>query len=146
TRARLAAVLGELAAAVRAYGRLIEADPGPAGPGGLPAAAPEPLAADLDGHLEQARRRQDELADLLRTDPAQRPDGWPLRGEILAHVDRLRAELQPRRPGRPPRRGRTRRPLQALRDGRSAAVPHAASRARRAARAGSGRPLRRRPD
>jgi uncharacterized membrane protein YgaE (UPF0421/DUF939 family) len=98
TRARLAAVIAELAGAVRAYGQLIEADPEPAD---IPAAfdpEAEPLAAELEDHLEEARRQQDRLADLLRTDPAERPDGWPLRGEILAHVDRLRNELQPGRP------------------------------------------------
>ncbi len=144
TRARLAAVLGELSGAVRAYGQLIEADPEPADPGALPEGAPAALAAELEGHLEEARRRQDELADLLRTDPAQRPEGWPLRGEILAHVDRLRSELQPGRPGPPPRRGPV-RPLQALRDGRSGAVLHAASRARRTAPTGWRQPRRRRP-
>jgi uncharacterized membrane protein YgaE (UPF0421/DUF939 family) len=105
TRARLAAVVGELAGAVRAYGQLIEADPEPVD---FPAASDtgysgtEPIAAELENHLAEAHRQQDWLADLLSTDPAERPDGWPLRGEILAHVDRLRNELQPRRPVRSP--------------------------------------------
>jgi uncharacterized membrane protein YgaE (UPF0421/DUF939 family) len=99
TRARLAAVIAELAAAVRAYGRLIETDPGPAEPA-APAAA-EPIETQLEDHLEEAQRQRDRLADVLRTDPAERPDGWPLRGEILAHVDRLRSELQPVRPAPP---------------------------------------------
>ncbi len=90
TRARLAAVLTELSAAVRAFGQLIEADPT------LTEATPEPIEAELNGHLAEAHRQQDRLADVLRTDPAERPEGWPLRGEILAHVDRLRNELQPR--------------------------------------------------
>jgi uncharacterized membrane protein YgaE (UPF0421/DUF939 family) len=90
TRARLAAVLTELSAAVRAFGQLIEADPT------LAEATPEPIEAELNGHLAEAHRQQDRLADVLRTDPAERPEGWPLRGEILAHVDRLRSELQPR--------------------------------------------------
>jgi uncharacterized membrane protein YgaE (UPF0421/DUF939 family) len=80
TRARLAAVIAELAAGVRAYGQLIEADP---------------LEVGLMDHLEEAQRQQDRLADVLAVDPAERPDGWPLRGEILAHVDRLRSELEP---------------------------------------------------
>jgi Aromatic acid exporter family member 1 len=101
TRARLAAVIAELAAAVRAYGQLIETDPEPVEP--IDPAA-EPVAAKLDDHLEEARRQQDQLADLLRTDPAERPDGWPLRGEILAHVDRLRTELQLARPTAAPDR------------------------------------------
>jgi len=106
-RARLAAVIAELAGAVRAYGQLIEADPEPAD---FPAAADtgaEPLKAELTDHLSEARRQQDRLADLLRTDPAARPDGWPSRGEILAHVDRLRSELQPG----PPAQDQARRPL-----------------------------------
>jgi uncharacterized membrane protein YgaE (UPF0421/DUF939 family) len=101
TRGRLAAVIAELAAAVRAYGRLIETDPSYTAP------SPEPLGAVLEDHLEAAQRQQDELADLLRTDPVQSPDGWPLRGEILAHVNRLRTELQPK--GLPPQ-NQARRP------------------------------------
>ena len=96
TRARLAAVIAELAASVRAYGRLLETDPELTED---PDAQAEPaLSLVLEDHLEEAQRQQDRLADLLATDPAERPDGWPLRGEILAHVDRLRSELQPRRP------------------------------------------------
>ena len=90
TRARLAAVLTELSAAVRSFGQRIEADPT------LTETMPEPIEAELTDHLAEAHRQQDRLADLLRTDPAERPEGWPLRGEILAHVDRLRSELQPR--------------------------------------------------
>ncbi|HEV2254207.1 MAG TPA: FUSC family protein [Streptosporangiaceae bacterium] len=106
TRARLAAVIAELAASVRAYGQLIEADPEPLD---APDAQAEPaLSAALEDHLEEAQRQQDRLADVLATDPAKQPDGWPLRGEILAHVDRLRSELEPR-PLAPP--DETRRPL-----------------------------------
>src|SRR5580698_1898964 len=171
-RARLAAVLGELSAAVRAYGHLVETDGGALARAGLGveadagtevpagvsartglsartgvsaragggartgvsartgvgalagleartgmavrgalaraavrpktvAPAPEPVdtapALELRQHLSEAHRRQDQLADALRTDPGERPDGWPLRGEILAHVDRLRNELDPER-------------------------------------------------
>src|SRR5579863_4448736 len=108
-RVRLAAVIAELAGAVRAFGQLIEADPEPA-----PAAdaAPEPIAAQLEDHLEEAHRQQDRLADALRTDPAERPEGWPLRGEILAHVDRLRSELETKPV---PPQDRTRRPLRMAR-------------------------------
>jgi uncharacterized membrane protein YgaE (UPF0421/DUF939 family) len=96
TRARLAAVIAELAASVRAYGQLIETDREPFD---APDAPAEPaLSLVLEDHLEEAQRQQDRLADVLATDPAERPDGWPLRGEILAHVDRLRSELQPRPP------------------------------------------------
>jgi len=94
TRARLAAVIAELAAGVRAYGQLIEADPEPLDAQDVLA---EPLEVGLMDHLEEAQRQQDRLADVLAVDPAERPDGWPLRGEILAHVDRLRSELEPSR-------------------------------------------------
>jgi hypothetical protein len=92
TRARLAAVIAELSAAVRAYGQLLEAEPVP---GALAEYAAEPITEVLEDHLEEAHRQQDELADLLSTDPAAHPEGWQLRGEILAHVDRLRTELEP---------------------------------------------------
>jgi hypothetical protein len=126
-RARLAAVLGELSAAVRAYGELVEDDgavlanrvranraaadqtwadrtrgnwtrahrAGAVGPD--PARDAQRSIVNLREHLSEAHRRQDQLADVLRTDPDDRPDGWPLRGEILAHVDRLRNELDPER-------------------------------------------------
>jgi uncharacterized membrane protein YgaE (UPF0421/DUF939 family) len=92
TRARLAAVIAELSAAVRAYGQLLEAEPVP---GSLAEFAAEPITEVLEDHLEEAHRQQDELADLLSTNPAEHPEGWQLRGEILAHVDRLRTELEP---------------------------------------------------
>ena len=121
TRAKLAAVLGELSSAVRAYGQVVEAGTDDAGPSEISrqgarsgtvagAAATGPLPR-LERHLAEAHRRQDDLADLLRTDPDERPDGWPLRGEILAHVDRLRTELEPRRP---PERNDSTGPLRAL--------------------------------
>jgi len=110
TRARLAAMLTELAAAVRAYGQLLEAEPVSAG---YSAFAAEPITEALEDHLEEAQRQQDQLADLLSTDPAERPEGWQLRGEILAHVDRLRSELEP---GHLPDPARVKPPLRALRD------------------------------
>ena len=143
TRARLAAVIAELSAAVRAYGQVIEAGPELPGPSGQP--AEPPAMADLEDHLEEAQRRQDKLADLLQTDPTEHPEGWPLRGEILAHVDRLRTELEPaacrsrtapddrcgcRAPGSAPRRRLPRR-----REGRSA-VGTRAGRSTLRARAG----------
>lgn len=92
TRARLAAVIAELSAAVRSYGQLLEADP--VAPEHAAFAA-EPITEALEDHLEEAQRQQDQLADLLSTNPAAQPEGWQLRGEILAHVDRLRTELAP---------------------------------------------------
>jgi len=92
TRARLAAMLTELSAAVRAYGQLLETDPVSAD---FSAFAAEPITEALEDHLEEAQRQQDQLADLLSTNPAGQPEGWQLRGEILAHVNRLRSELEP---------------------------------------------------
>ena len=77
---------------MRAYGQLLEADP--VAPEHAEFAA-EPITEALEDHLEEAQRQQDQLADLLSTNPAGRPEGWQLRGEILAHVDRLRSELEP---------------------------------------------------
>src|SRR6201999_3594536 len=84
TRARLAAVIAELSAAVRNYGQLFEGEPVPRS---LAEVAAEPSTEALEDHLEEAQRQQDQLADLLSTDPAGRPEGWQLRGEILAHVN-----------------------------------------------------------
>ena len=84
TRARLAAVIAELSAAVRAYGQLLEADRCPR-LHRQHAAAGRLFTAALEDHLEEAQRQQDQLADLLSTDPAERPEGWQLRGEILAY-------------------------------------------------------------
>jgi hypothetical protein len=86
TRERLAAVLSQLAAAIRTYGRLVATPP----PGN------ESLESRLDEQLAEAHRRQDELAGIL--EPRGKADGisseWPLRGEILSHVDRLRTGLR----------------------------------------------------
>jgi hypothetical protein len=122
TRGRLAAVIAELAAGVNAYGQLIETGQ-PAGGAVEPLAGP--IADELDDHLEEAQRQQDKLADLLAASPAERPGGWPLRGEILAHLDRLRTELQSERPSpsglprRPPRLRRSRRGRPGQRTGRA---------------------------
>jgi hypothetical protein len=103
TRDRLARVLWELSDALRTFGRLARADV---------TVGQEPLESELEQQLAEAHEQQDQLADLLRADPATRPAGWPLRAEILAHVDRLRTELQADRLPRPqprPRRGPRRR-------------------------------------
>jgi uncharacterized membrane protein YgaE (UPF0421/DUF939 family) len=93
-RSRLAGVLRELSAAVLAYGRLATVHD---------TASREITEADLRGHLDAARDQQDQLSLLLATDPAQRPVGWPLRGELISHIDRLRNELEPADPARPGR-------------------------------------------
>jgi hypothetical protein len=94
-RGRLAAVLTELASAVRDYGRLAtEHD----------AAGREHAEVDLGQHLDAARTQQDLLSESLAAAPAERPVGWPLRGELVSHIDRLRTELDVGRPDRRPRR------------------------------------------
>jgi gas vesicle protein len=99
TRDQLAKVLWELSDAVRTFGRLAGADA---------TVGQEPLESELEQQLADAHEQQDQLADLLRADPATRPAGWPLRAEILAHVDRLRTELQADLLPRPQRRPRRR--------------------------------------
>jgi uncharacterized membrane protein YgaE (UPF0421/DUF939 family) len=82
---RLAAVLTELASAVRVYGRIaVEPDPD----------RRDVSEADLQRHLGDAEARQDQLNELLTTDPAADPAGWPLRGELVSHLDRLRTEVR----------------------------------------------------
>ncbi len=84
TRVQLASVLAKLGEAIRTYGQLVQVTP----------AGSESLESELAASLDEAHRLQDELADLLRPQArAGRPSEWPLRGEILAHVDRLRTGL-----------------------------------------------------
>ena len=84
-RLRLATVLTELAAAVRVYGRLaLEHDP----------SRRHVFETDLQRHLSDAEARQDQLNELLSIDPAADPAGWPLRGELVSHLDRLRTEVK----------------------------------------------------
>jgi hypothetical protein len=86
TRDRLASVLAELSEAIRTYGRLMQTLP----------SGNEPLESELSAHLAEAHRQQDLLAAMLepRTAPEGRNSEWPLRGEILSHVDRLRTGLR----------------------------------------------------
>ena len=102
-RDRLADALAELAAAVRTYGSLATE---------LEAPGHEQLQADLRQHLAAAREKQDQLSELLHTDPAARPVGWPLRGELISHLDRFRTELEAGQPdgSARPRRNRLRLP------------------------------------
>ena len=84
-RRRLADTLRELSAAVRTYGSLAtELDP----------RRHDALKAEVERHLAAARDQQDRLSELLATAPAARPVGWPLRGEVISHLDRLRSELE----------------------------------------------------
>jgi uncharacterized membrane protein YgaE (UPF0421/DUF939 family) len=96
-RGRLATVLRELSAAVTAYGRLATEHG---------ASGHEVLESELDQRLGAAQDQQDRLGELLGSDPAARPVGWPLRGELISQVDRIRSEL---RAGMPERRARLRR-------------------------------------
>ena len=105
-RDQLARVLWQLSAAVRRYGSLAtEHD----------LARHQALESELEEDLAAARQQQDRLSELLGTDPAARPVGWPLRGELISHLDRLRNELQAGKPeSRPRRRARSwRRPRRA---------------------------------
>lgn len=102
TRAHLAAVLTMLAAALRSYGRMART---------LPYGS-EAVKSALTAELDAALQLQDRLAVLL--DPRSKPGDegaaeWPLRGEILSHVDRLRADLaaEPADPGNPAPRAET---------------------------------------
>ena len=85
TRKRLASVLAKLGEAIRTYGRLVQAMP----------ADDESLESALTADFDEAHQLQDELADLLKPRPGDggEPSEWPLRGEILTHVDRLRTGL-----------------------------------------------------
>jgi hypothetical protein len=81
----MAEVLRQLAAALRAYGGLIRADL---------TDGRTPDGTEVERHLEQAREHQDRLAPVLRDAPGEASAGWPLRGEMLVHLDRLTSELQ----------------------------------------------------
>jgi len=99
----LADTLRELAAAVRTYGGLATEFAAP---------GHDRLQAELQQHLAAARDEQDRLAERLDTDPAARPVGWPLRGELISQLDRFRTEFEAGQPdGRTrPRRNRSWRP------------------------------------
>ncbi|HEY2314709.1 MAG TPA: FUSC family protein [Streptosporangiaceae bacterium] len=102
-RHRLAGVLAELGSAVRTYGSLAtELDP----------PRHEQLQAELKQHLAAAHEKQDRLSALLDTDPSARPVGWPLRGELISHLDRFRTELEAGQPdgSARPRRNRLQLP------------------------------------
>ena len=107
-RRRLAGVLAGLAAAVRTYGSLATE---------LKAPGHEQLQAELKQHLAAAHEKQDRLSELLDTDPSARPVGWPLRGELISHLDRFRTELEAGQPdgSARPRRNRLRLPSHVVR-------------------------------
>jgi hypothetical protein len=99
TRECLASVLRQLAAAVRTFGRLVRTD---ALTTQAAEATRQQLETTLIGQLAEARQGQDKLADLLRGEHeaiAQQP-AWPLHGELLTHLSRLREELEVERRAR----------------------------------------------
>jgi len=87
TRTRLAGVLSHLGLTIRTFGQLLQTLP----------SGDMALEEQLEAQLAETHRQQDELADVLEPD-TERLGGdvteWPLRGEILSHVDRLRTNLQ----------------------------------------------------
>jgi uncharacterized membrane protein YccC len=85
---RVADVLRELAAALRAYGQLARSK----------SVDRTALKADVDRHLDEATEHQGVVTDILRADPDTPSAGWPLRGELVTHLDRLRSQLRPAPP------------------------------------------------
>jgi hypothetical protein len=98
----VAEVLRELAAALRAYGRLARSKQ----------IDRDALKTDVDQHLAGADEHQREVKDVMGADLAAPSVGWPLRGELVTHLERLRSELYPapphqdKRTGLPARTGR----------------------------------------
>lgn len=94
TRESLGAVLRQLAAAFRTFARLTRAD----------ASTGEPTTARLEADLAQRRAAAGaalvKLAETLRAEPLAGYPAWPLRGELLVHLCRLRDELQVELPAR----------------------------------------------
>jgi len=123
----MAEVLRQLAAALRAYGGLIRADL---------TDGRVPDGTEVERHLERAREHTGRLAPVLRDAPGGASAGWPLRGEMLVHLDRLASELQAEQIGRDRADAPGPRRHSALR----AAWPRAARRRDRARR-----PVTRRP-
>jgi hypothetical protein len=81
----LAAMLEDLAAAMRTYGRVIRAEV--AGDTG-------PAESELAESVDCARRHRDLLAEILQQMPPGDAAEWSLRGELLVHLDRLLDQLR----------------------------------------------------
>jgi uncharacterized membrane protein YgaE (UPF0421/DUF939 family) len=81
-------VLRELAGALRPYGRLALSR----------SVDREALKAEVDRRLAGAAERQRDVADRLHADTTDPAAAWPLRGELVNHLDRLRSELYPAPP------------------------------------------------
>lgn len=82
---RLAGTLEQLADAVRTYGRCAQVHNRP---------DRDQLVTELQEQLARAQIRQNKLSELMGVDPVAHPVGWPLRGEIVSHLDRLRKTLE----------------------------------------------------
>jgi uncharacterized membrane protein YgaE (UPF0421/DUF939 family) len=87
---RLAGTLEQLAGGMRTYGRLAQVHARP---------ARDQLIAELQEQLGQAQEKQNQLSEVMGIDPVVHPVGWPLRGEIVSDLDRLRKELEAGVPG-----------------------------------------------
>jgi len=96
---RLAGTLEELAEAVRTFGRLAQVHHRP---------DRDRLVTEMQEQLLLAQKRQNELSEVMGIDPAVHPVGWPLRGEIVSHLDRLRKTLEAGVPGGHRQQGRAR--------------------------------------
>jgi hypothetical protein len=85
TREQLASFLAKLGEAIRTYGRLVQVDP----------VGDESLEEELAAEFDEANELQEQLAALLkpRLGDGGEPSEWPLRGDLLTHVDRLRSGL-----------------------------------------------------
>ncbi|MDN3351635.1 FUSC family protein [Actinomadura sp. DC4] len=81
----LARTLEDLAASLRMYGRMLGAEVG--GDTG-------PAESELRKSLTCAEAHRDRVAETLLNLPADEPPGWPLRGELLVHLDRLLDQLR----------------------------------------------------
>ncbi|TDC92010.1 FUSC family protein [Actinomadura sp. 7K507] len=95
TRALLATTMRHLASALGTYGRMRRQQF---------ATGNTDLEDPLASHLDAAREERVKLTEMLRADS---PD-WPLHGELLVHLDRLRSELESGRRTRAARRPRRR--------------------------------------
>ncbi|MEU8804634.1 FUSC family protein [Spirillospora sp. NPDC048819] len=91
TRALLATTMRHLASALGTYGRMRRQQF---------ATGNTDLEDPLASHLDAAREERVKLTEMLRADS---PD-WPLHGELLVHLDRLRSELESGRRTRAARR------------------------------------------
>ncbi|MBO0824881.1 MAG: hypothetical protein J2P27_13645 [Actinobacteria bacterium] len=129
TRHVLASLIRQLASAGRSFGQLIQADIVSEDEG---AGQRQQIEAGLQSELQEATRLQDQLADLLNFKPRAGQSSQQLEAELLAHLDRLRDELDVERRAR----ARERWPH---RDTKQRRTPAQASRPQAAREAPSGR-------